>query len=512
MHVPLIALIGLTIHAILTPPQVESETRPNIVMFMVDDMGWQDTALPLGPEETPFNRRYRTPNMVRLAERSMVFTDAYSASPVCTPTRTSILTGRSPGRTGISYWTLYADRDNSKNHPRLSAPPWRMEGLQEADPTLASRLQDAGYRTIHVGKAHFGAVGTSGADPRNLGFDVNIAGHAPGGPGSFYGIHDFMAKKRQGRDGPSVWDVPGLAAHHGKDVYLTEVLCEEALGALSNAVADDQPFFLHFAPYAVHAPIMANHRYIGNYPDLDRREAAYATMIETMDAALGRVLDALEDHGVAENTVVIFTSDNGGLSAHARGGPPHVHNAPLRSGKGSAYEGGTRVPLIVAWPGVTDRGGRSNTPVISMDLHPTILELTGARLTEALPEDEDGSSLIPVLRDEDHALADRPLVWHMPHQWGAAGPGIEPFTSIRNGRWKLLYFHDGPRVELYDLTNDLEERNDLAPNEPRMVGQLLRELDDWFTETGARMSLDKNTGEPIASPVDHAIRLESDDP
>ncbi|MCH2161604.1 MAG: sulfatase [Phycisphaerales bacterium] len=505
----LMALLGLGFQGPDSGIAPGNTSPPNIVVFLVDDMGWQDTSVALGPSETTFNRRYRTPNMARLAERSMVFTNAYSASPVCTPTRTSIMTGQSPGRTGISYWTLHPDRDNSKNHPRLSAPPWRMEGLQEDDPTLAGRLNHAGYRTIHVGKAHLGAVGTSGADPLNLGFDVNIAGHGPGGPGSFYGIHDFKARKRQGKQGESVWDVPGLESYHGKDVYLTEALCDRALDAMESALDDEQPFFLHFAPYAVHAPIMANHRYVQNYPGLDARESAYATMIETMDTALGRVLDSLEEHGVDRETIVIFTSDNGGLSAHARGGPPHVHNAPLRSGKGSAYEGGIRVPLLIAWPGVTDQAERSDLPVISMDLHPTILEMSGvAEPATRVPV--DGESLVALLKDGKGPPPDRSLVWHMPHQWGAAGPGIEPFTSIRKDRWKLLYFHDGPRVELYDLSSDLSEQHDLAQDRPAITRQLLLDLDAWFKDTGARISLLKGKGEEVESPASFASRIGAD--
>lgn len=490
-------IIGILISFMWNPTSADP---PNIVIFLVDDMGWQDTSVPFGSEKTPFNQRYRTPNMERLAERGMLFTDAYSASPVCTPTRTSIMTGQSPGRTGISYWTLHPDRDNSTRHPRIAAPPWRMEGLQDEDLTLADILQQAGYFTIHVGKAHLGAVGTSGADPENLGFDLNIAGHGPGGPGSFYGIHDFKARNRQGKTGTSVWDVPGLAAHHGKDVYLTEVLCNEAIEAINHASEMQTPFFLHFAPYAVHAPIMANHRYLSNYPSLDKREAAYATMIETMDDALGRILDELDRRNIADETIVIFTSDNGGLSAHARGGPPHVHNAPLRSGKGSAYEGGVRVPLIIAWPGVVPGGTRNSTPVISMDLFPTIIEMAETTASEDIDLPGDGWNLAPILRGTEEGEAERRLTWHMPHQWGASGPGIEPFSSIRRGFWKLYYFHDGPRIELYDLSEDPGETSEIAATNLEICRALLMDLDAWFKETGAEMSIDRNSNQPVMMP------------
>ena len=483
------------------PSMSYAAEKPNIILFLVDDMGWQDTSVPFGTTTTPFNERYQTPAMEELAARSMLFTNAYSASPVCTPTRTSIMTGQSPGRTRISYWTLYPNKDTSRNHPRLAAPKWRMEGLQASDQTLPKQLQAAGYRTIHAGKAHFGAVGTPGADPTQLGFDVNIAGHGPGGPGSYYGTHDFKAYKRQGKDGPSVWDVPGLEAYHGKDIFLTEAITAEVLKAIDQASSSDQPFFLNFAPYAIHAPIMANKKYLPNYQGIDAREAAYATLIQSMDAALGATMKRLETLGIAENTIIIFASDNGGLSAHARGGKPHIHNAPLRSGKGSAYEGGVRVPFMVAWPGITDQPTRTNTPTIAMDINATILEMAGVDGANQ----PDSESLVNVLSGEGNLLRDLPLVWHMPHQWGASGPGIEPFTSIRLENYKCYYFHDGPRVELYDLATDLSEQNDLIDTNPQVARRCLEEMGKWFAATGAQLSLNKQSGEPITHPTAFAL-------
>ena len=507
-------LVGTFLALVWTPfltADTAQDRRPNVVVFMVDDLGWQDLSLPLGPESTPFNRRYRTPNVERLARSGTTFTDAYSASPVCTPTRTAFMTGRHPGRTGITYWTLRANADTSSRHPRLSQPSWRNQGLDDTDTTLPKILQDAGYRTIHVGKAHFGAIGTPGEDPTNLGFEVNVAGHAPGGPGSFYGIHDFGAKKRQGKEGPSVWDVPGLEEMHGRDVYLTEVLAERATDEIDRSVEADRPFFLHFAPYAVHAPIMANHRHLHHYEGIHPREAAYATMIESMDSALGRVLDHLEDLDLLEDTIVIFASDNGGLSAHARGGERHVHNAPLRSGKGSAYEGGVRVPLVVSGVNGEDIGGRRvSTPVSVIDLFPTILDLTSTPAPSEHLETIDGASLTGFITDDPESPRpsdDRILAWHMPHQWGASGPGIEPFTSIRRGQWKLLYFHDGPRIELYDLEHDLSEQNDLASERPAIAKGLLLDLQTWIDDTGADLSINTETNTEITSPTDFARTL-----
>ncbi len=477
--------------------------RPNVVLFLVDDLGWQDVSHPLHTERTPFNDRYHTPHLERLAARGTTFTNAYAAAPVCTPTRTSLMTGQWPARTHITYWTLWKDRDQSAAFPGVRAPAWNVNGLQEDDVTLARLLQEDGYRTIHVGKAHFGAVGTSGADPTRLGFDVNVAGHGPGGPASYYGTHDFTVAKRDGPGGveePSVWDVPGLEAYHGTDTYLTEALTTEAKKHVRAAVADGRPFFLNFAPYAVHAPILANERYLSRYEGLDAREAAYATMIETVDVALGELVALLEELDVTEDTIVVFTSDNGGLSAHARGGEKHTHNAPLRSGKGSAYEGGIRVPQVVAWPGVTDglrRNARTERPVVTHDLFPTILRWAGVEPPPTHPV--DGRDIAPLLLGRE-ARSERALFWHQPHYWGVAGPGIEPFTAVRRGPWKLIFRHRDRGFELYDLDADLGERRDLASREPERVARLARELGLWMHTVGAQSSIDEATGAPLDTP------------
>ncbi len=470
---------------------------------MIDDLGWQDVSVPMHSERTPFNEQWHTPALESLAAQGAVLTNGYAAAPVCTPTRVSLMTGQLPCRHNATYWTLYHDRDNSKKRPRIAAPDWAKEGLQPDTPTLAAVLKDAGYRTIHCGKAHFGAHGTAGSDPTTLGFDVNIAGHGSGGPASFYGTHNFSAAGRRAANNPnadpggkSVWDIPGLEQYHGQDIFLTDALCNEAIAALDQAVADNTPVFLHFAPYAVHAPIMANRELLDRYDDLHPTEAAYGTMIESVDNALGRILARLDHHGIADNTIVVFTSDNGGLSAHARGGTPNTHNAPLKSGKGSSYEGGTRVPWVIRWPGVTTAGDRIDTPVITHDLAPTLARAAGTGFphTHAI----DGADLRSVLNAD--AVPARPLVWHQPHQWGANGPGIEPFTAIREGDWKLLLYHDGPRVELYNLATDIGETTDLAASEPDRVTHLLRALRRVAVGTGLQMSIDIASGEPVAIP------------
>jgi arylsulfatase A-like enzyme len=461
--------------------------QPNIIVFLVDDLGWQDTSVPFHIEVTPLNKRYNTPNWELLASRGTKFTNAYAAGPVCTPTRTSLLTGQSPARTHITYWTLYKDKDTSKKHPTLSPPKWDLDALQPGELTLPSLLQDAGYHTMHVGKAHLGAVDSLGGDPANLGFDVNVAGHGAGGPGSFYGTHRFMAtREKMDFDNHQIWDVPGLEKYHDQDIFLSEALAIEACNEIEKAVATEKPFFLHFAPYAVHTPLMPNPKYIDKYQNIDKREAAYATMIESADAALGSVLAKLDALGIADNTIVIFTSDNGGLSAHARGGEPHLHNAPLRSGKGSAYEGGIRVPLIVQ--GLDKKPTVNDAYVITHDLFPTILGYAGVEI----PANHvvDGITL-------GAAEITRVIGWHQPHQWGASGPGIEPFTAIRKGKWKLIFFHDGQRYELYDLANDIGETTNVTLENPEIFRKMRLLLNEWARTRKAQPSILTETGESV---------------
>ena len=475
------------IESIIIAVALTQSQQPNIVVFLVDDLGWQDTSVPFHSEVTPFNELYKTPNWQRLADNGTKYTNAYAAGPVCTPSRTSLLTGQSPARTHITYWTLYKDTDTSKKHPTLSPPKWDLDALQPGEVTLPSLLQDAGYRTMHVGKAHLGAVDSLGGDPTNLGFDVNVAGHGAGGPGSFYGKHRFMAtREKMDFDNHQIWDVPGLEKYHDKEIFLSEALALEACNEIEQAVETGKPFFLHFAPYAVHAPLMPNPKYIEKYDAIDKREAAYATMIESADAALGSVLDKLDELNIADNTIVIFTSDNGGLSAHARGGKPHTHNAPLRSGKGSAYEGGIRVPLIVQ--GLDKKATVNTANVITHDLFPTIMKYAGATIPEC--HIIDGVDL-------DKTDESRIIGWHQPHQWGASGPGIEPFTAIRQGKWKLIFFHDGQRYELYDLENDIGETNNVCSTNQEVCQSMQKQLAMWATERNAQPSIVTETGSPV---------------
>jgi len=516
------------------------DAPPHIVLVMVDDLGWLDHSLAIEGAGPPSERPFRTPHLERLAREGTLFERAYASAPVCSPTRVSLMTGQHPARHGVTYWTLYGGRDTSAAHPRLAPPPWRSDSLQPGDVTLPGLLREAGYHTIHVGKAHYGAKGTPGADPRALGFDVNIGGHAAGGPGSFLGTENFSASKRT-PGGDTVWDIPGLAAYHGQDVFLTDALAAEAARALEAGLAGERPVFLQFAPYAVHAPITANERCADRVPEgLDPRERAYATMVASVDDALGTLLDVLDRTGARERTLIVYTSDNGGLSAVGRGGEPHTHNAPASSGKGAALQGGLLVPLIVSGPGVPAGRRIARIAPVTHDLFPTLLEVAGGVAPKGHAVDgisrwglfQGGAEPTP------EALGAEVHWWHMPHAWGPKGPGIEPFSALERGGYKLVHYHDGgpapeatttesgdsnvaagsaglgtppaydPRVGrlvLYDLVHDFSERRDLLadPSAPdaaasRVIARgLAVELATRQREALVGVSRVKGDGEPV---------------
>ena len=521
----LIRLSILAVCAAFVAPAFAAPTQPNIVLFLVDDMGWQDTSVAFWTERTAFNDRYRTPNMQKLADTGMKFTQAYACS-VCSPTRVSVMTGLNAARHRVTNWTLYKDKAQGGNHPRLKAPTdWNVNGItqQPGDPralyvkTLPQHLKDAGYRTIFAGKAHFGAVDTPGENPVNVGFDVNIAGHAAGGPGSFLGTQNFSAAFR---NGSRVWDVPGLEKYHGKDIFLTEALTIEANKAVDASVAARKPFFLYMSHYAVHVPFAPDKRFYQKYRDagLDHTEAMYAAMIEGMDKSLGDILANIDRHGLTDDTIVIFMSDNGGLSAHGRGGPKHSHNKPLSSGKGSAHEGGVREPMIVRWPGVTETGSKCNTPLIIEDFLPSILELAGITAPPHISKADttttanapsvanahiDGVSFVPMLRGKRVDNSARPFVWHYPHRWGPSGPGIGSTSTLRLGDHKLVYYHDPGRkvrYELFNIAADIGESKNLADANPELRQQLAVRLAHELQTMHAQMPTIKATSQPVAWP------------
>lgn len=480
--------------------------RPNIVLFLVDDMGWQDTSVPFHTKMTAFNRRYRTPNMEKLAVRGMKFSKAYSCC-VCSPTRVSLMTGLNAARHRVTNWTLEKNSSTDAVHEKLDFPEWNVNGLSPVAgieqtvhaKALPAYLKEAGYHTIHVGKAHFGAMTTPGADPKNIGFDVNIAGHAAGGPGSYLGTKNFGNEEGQHT---LPWGVPGLEKYHGEDIFLTEALTIEANKAMDEAVEKSKPFFLYMSHYAVHVPFAEDSRFYQKYIDagLDNTEAMYAAMIEGMDKSLGDIMANVKKHGIEDNTIILFMSDNGGLSAHGRGGEKHTHNKPLSSGKGSSHEGGVRVPMIVEWPGVTRTGSICDEYVIIEDFFPTILEMAGVKEYQQIGGVIDGISFVPLLKGRNGLNKNRSLYWHFPNNWGPSGPGIAPHSAIRSGRWKLVYYHADQSYELFDLVSDIAEANDLSKRKPEIVKSLANQLGQYLARVNALMPVYKDTKKSVPLP------------
>jgi arylsulfatase A-like enzyme len=470
-------------------------------------MGWQDTSVPFWKEVTPFNQLYKTPNMQRLEAQGMKFTQAY-ATPVCSPTRVSLLTGMNAARHRVTNWTL--DKDVLKpmeiDHALLEFPMWNVNGMV-ADSAIKYAvyatpfpqiLQEQGYKTIHVGKAHLGAIGTSGENPLNLGFDVNIAGHAAGAPKSYYGEMNFgNLPEFEG----TPWPVPGLEAYHGQKINLTEALTLEAKKAMEIALEEKVPFYLYMSHYTVHGPIQADHRFYQKYLDqgLDTIEAKYASMIESMDKSLGDLMDFLEEKNISDNTIIIFMSDNGGLSAVNRGGTPHTHNRPLSSGKGSMREGGIREPMLVKWPGRVAPGSICDDYLIIEDFYPTILEMAGVTEYKTI-QTMDGRSFVPLLAGESEGEQDRPLFWHFPNEWGPTGPGIGASSAIRKGNWKLIYYHAGEDFELFNIDEDISEQNNLLQKNLIKAKELARELSNYLKSVDAQMPRHLNSKKQVSWP------------
>ncbi|MDT0552686.1 sulfatase [Urechidicola vernalis] len=480
------------------------EEQPNIIVFMVDDMGWQDTSVPFWDKETPFNKLYQTPSMERLAAEGMKFTQAY-ATPVCTPTRVSLISGMNAARHRVTNWTLRRDRYMVKPPKGLSMPKWNLNGAQPTDSIsnavhitpLPQILKDNGYKTIHVGKAHFGAIGTPGADPTTLGFEVNIAGHAAGAPGSYYGLKNYENTRRNEK----IWDVPGLEKYHGKDIFLTEALTQEAILAMDTSINEKKPFYLYMAHYAVHTPIQGDPRFEQKYLDqgLLPVEAKYASMVEGMDKSLGDLMDHLDKKGIADNTVIMFMSDNGGLSAVARGGEKHTHNKPLSSGKGSVHEGGIREPMLVKWPSVTKGNTSTNAKVIIEDFFPTILEMARIQNSKTVQK-IDGQSFTNILKGGKETDSDRALFWHYPNNWGPTGPGIGATSTIRKGDWKLIYYHLDQSFELFNIKNDIGESKNLKEDESEVLKNLAKELGKYLRKVDAQMPTLTETGKKVPWP------------
>lgn len=505
---PLMTLLALSFLYVIPSFAQKKVSPPNIVVFMVDDMGWQDTSVPFWTKATDFNKRYRTPNMERLAREGMKFTNAY-AMPVCTPTRVSLMTGVNAAHHRITHWTS-PDKDKNTDNPDPTFNPvdWNINGFSPLPNVpgtfygtpLPFLLRKNGYATIHSGKAHFGSAGTPGSDPLNLGFEVNIAGCEIGSPASYLGEKNYD-NPRDGK--PARTAVPGLEAYHGTDVFLSDAITIEALKALEKPVKEKKPFFLYLAHYAVHVPINTDKRFVNHYLQmgLDSTEARYAALIEGMDKSLGDVLKFLDQRKLTQNTIILFMSDNGGLSTTpARGGKAWTHNLPLKAGKASVYEGGIREPMLVRWPGVVKPSSTTDQYVIIEDFFPTILEMAGIKNPELIQQ-VDGKSFVPYLRKPFLRDNDRQLVWHHPNRWIAAeGPHIHYCTAFRKGDWKLIYDFRKAKLELYYLKNDIGELSDLATTNPEKVKELALLLTSQLKKWDAQRPTFKATGQPIPWP------------
>lgn len=481
--------------------------QPNIIFFLVDDMGWQDTSVPFWDSITMQNKKFHTPNMERLAKQSMKFTNAY-ANSVCTPSRVSLMTGMNAAHHRVTNWTAYKDGAVDAKDSLLQVPDWNVNGLSSisnqpksvyATP-LPQILKDHNYYTIQCGKAHFGAYQTDGADPLNLGFVKNIGGSAAGNPASYLAENDFGYKP--GRFILQA-DIPHMKQYWGTPTFLTEDLTREAMLAMDTAQLKKKPFFLYMAHYAVHLPYNADKKFVQKYLDkgYSKPEAAYCALVEGMDQSLGELMDYLEKNKLTKNTIIIFMSDNGGYSHPPREGKDNTQNYPLRGGKGSLNEGGIREPMMVYWPGVTKPGSVNNQYMIIEDFYPTLLDIAGIKNYKTLQK-IDGKSLTPFLKNPNLKDNARSLVWNYPNNWagGDFGEDNSFMTAIRQGDWKLIYFQKYGRLELYNLKKDIKEQHDLSKQFPQKRKDLARLLTQKLQFYKAQMPFFKKTGKQIPWP------------
>ncbi|MPQ47205.1 sulfatase-like hydrolase/transferase [Marinifilum sp. N1E240] len=474
--------------------QIEKQSQPNIILFLVDDMGWTDTSVHLGSEMTSNNRYQKTPNMELLAQQGIKFTNAYAASPVCSPTRCSILTGKNPARSQITNWIPGQGNDLHESEQKLFIPDWNINGLNAKDITIPKILKKHGYVTAHIGKAHFGKAETSGADPKNLGFDYNIAGHHAGHPASYY--YPYGEEN-------SNYKVPSLEEFEKDSLYLTDALTVKATQLIEQFSTDKKPFFLNLAHYAVHTPIQEHKELVQQFMQEGKTEteAKYASMVASMDNSLGNIMSKLNDLKIADNTIIIFMSDNGGLVTHA--GHPTT-NAPLSDGKGTCREGGIRVPMIVKWAGKAEAGTQCDEPVSSDDFFPTILQMAGIS-PNAYLSDIDGKDLTPLLTGTGSFNRPEGLCFHYPHYWAWKGlrdeyPSIKPFSSIRMGKWKLCYGYEDENVELFNLENDISERVNLVKEHPDVAKKLCSQLKSYLQKVNAQTPVDRHSGKSLPYP------------
>jgi arylsulfatase A-like enzyme len=453
----LIGIIGLA--SCLSPNEVPEEPQKlsyNVIIFLIDDLGWTD----LGCYGSDL---YETPNIDRLAEEGVKFTNAYSACTVCSPTRAAIMTGKYPARLNITDWIS----GHRNQYGKLMPPDWT-KYLPNEEITLAEIAKAAGYVTASVGKWHLGDSVIY--YPQYQGFDRNVAGYYRGQPPSYF--YPYV----RGQD-----TLPYLEGGEEGE-YLTDRLTDEA----SRFIRDhaEEPFLLYFPHYAVHTPIQGKDSLTDYYQtkvndSLRHTNPEYAAMIHSTDESVGQIMDLLDSLELADNTLVIFTSDNGGLELRNI-----TENAPLRAGKGSSYEGGVRVPMIVRWPKAKRNLKTLDEPVITMDVFATVANILGTG--GAKDYHQDGANLLPLLEGDAEGLNREALYWHYPHYHPG---GASPYSAVRQGNYKLIEFHEDQRLELYDLEKDIGEENNLISEVPEVANDLYNRLEAWRKQVNAQMPL-----------------------
>ncbi|MBQ0080090.1 MAG: sulfatase-like hydrolase/transferase [Alistipes sp.] len=528
----------LTLGACTTTPQ-----KPNIVFFLVDDYGWADSSVAYGEEVYKTNLRHDTPFQKLLSEQGAIMTNAY-ACPVSTPTRASLMTGMNASHMWVTNFTSpvrdlpsdgkYFVEPNAREveNPKFDRPLWNYNGISPVDGVentcyatpLAQLLKDNGYFTICVGKGHWATPGTPGASPYNFGFVVNVSGNIAGRPGSYLSEDNYgnTAEKWTSHA------VQNMTEYYGSGIHLTEALTREALKTLDYPISHNEPFYLYMSHHAVHTPIQGDDRFLQKYLErgMDEGQAKYASLVEGVDKSLGDIMHYLEQKGVAQNTIIIFMGDNGGNSiTKQKGGEAHTQNKPLREGKGSCYEGGIRVPLLIKWPNQIQANTRLNTPVVCEDIFPTILSMAGIRSYKTV-QAIDGEDLTKLLIDGSKYVSEqkfstqkeatkfvipqsisgldpkRAIISNYPHRWKPSwNEDIDYMSSIRKGDWKLVYRMLSGTLELYNISEDIEEKNDVASQHEDIVRELALFLSEKFKEWKTPMPRLHSTLEEIPLPA-----------
>lgn len=455
-----------------TTGQQTDSKKPNILFIVSDDLGWADLKY-YGAD------LHETPNLDKLAKRSAVFTNSYAAAPVCSPTRASLMTGKYPARLHFTIWSEAASASERKNQEVFKyLPPQTIESLPLEELTLAEKLKENGYLTAHIGKWHLGDLMHF---PQAQGFDVSIAASQRGAPPTYFYPYKGVAFGEYRFITDLAADAKGNYFADRRGEYLTDRLTDEAIKIMEDA--GSRPFYLNLWYYNVHTPLEARASDVARFkgklsPELHHQNETYAAMVKSVDDNVGRLLNSLDDLGIAENTIVVFISDNGGYINEYKQ-KAVTSNYPLKSGKGSLYEGGIRIPTIVYQPHARANGQKIETPVSTIDFFPTLLEITGTG--NNLPI--DGKSILRLLRaEEDTALENRTLFWHYPHYY----PTTTPVSALREGNWKLLEYLEDGRTELYNLTHDIGESHNLATEEPEKTKILLQKLHNWKVSVEAQ--------------------------